>query len=148
MKVILLKDTPGQGKKGEIKEVNDGYANNFLIAKGFAQTASPQIQAHVQKEKKEAEAKKQKELARLQNAKLDLEKRSFVVKIKVGDKGQIFSGVHDKDVVAVVNSKTGLALEKSQVELDKPIKELGQHKVKIKLGPNLTAMASLIVEPG
>ena len=148
MKIIFLKDIPGTGKRGEIKDVSEGYANNFLIAKGFAQVASPQVQAHVQKEKKEAEAKKQKELARLQNAKLDLEKRSFVVKIKVGEKGQVFSGVHDKDVIAAVNSKTGLALEKSQVELDKPIKELGQHKVKIKLGPNLTALVSLIVEPG
>ena len=75
-----------------------------------------------------------------------MEKRVFTVKVKVGDKGQIFSGVHEKDVAAAINAKTELGLEKNQVVLDKPIKELGSHKVKVKLGQNLGAEITLNVE--
>jgi large subunit ribosomal protein L9 len=146
MKIIFIKDQPGAGKKGEIKDVNDGYAKNFLIAKGFAQVATAEIQAKVVKEKKESDAKRQKELSRLQTLKLDLEKRTFILKVKVGDKGQIFSGIHEKDIVNAVNSKMGLMLEKSQISLQKPIKELGKHEVKVRLAQNLPAVINLQVE--
>ncbi len=146
MKIIFIKDQPGAGKKGEIKDVNDGYAKNFLIAKGFAQVATAEIQAKVVKEKMESDAKHQKELRRLQALKLDLEKRTFMLKVKVGDKGQIFSGIHEKDIITAVNSKMGLLLEKSQISLQKPIKELGKHEVKVKLAQNLPAVINLQVE--
>lgn len=146
MKVIFIKDAPGAGKKGEIKEVNDGYANNFLLAKGLVVVATGEIQAKVAKENKEAEAKRKKEIEKLQALKADLEKRVFTVKIKVGDKGQIFSGVHEKDIATAVNSKMSLGLEKNQILLDKPIKELGEHKVKVKLAQNMPAVISLHVE--
>ena len=148
MKVIFTKDQPGGGKKGQIKEVNDGYAKNFLIAKGFAQIATPEIQAKVAKESKEAETKKLKEIEKLSAIKADLEKRTFTVKVKVGDKGQVFSGVHDKDIVSILNSKMSLSLQKNQVDLTKPIKELGEHKVKVKLAPGVQATINLHVEAG
>jgi large subunit ribosomal protein L9 len=146
MKVIFVKELSGTAKKGEIREVNDGYAQNFLIAKGFAQLATAAVQAKVAKEGREAEAKHQKELNRLQSLKLDLEKRVFTVKIKVGDKGQIFSGVHEKDIISSINTKMGLALEKNQVDLDKPIKELGEHKVKVKLASGIITSINIHVE--
>ncbi len=133
MKVILLKDVAGQGKKGEIKDVSEGFGRNFLIAKGFAQIATSEIIAKVEKESKEAETKKLKANEKLQALKQALEKRTFTVKVKVGDKGQIFSGVHEKDVAKAVNDKMALALEKNQVELDGVIKALGEHQAKIKL---------------
>jgi large subunit ribosomal protein L9 len=146
MKVIFIKELSGTAKKGEIKEVNDGYAKNFLVAKGFAQIATPQIQAKVAKENKEAEIKKLKEIEKLHNLKADLEKRVFTVKVKVGDKGQIFSGVHEKDIVSAVNNKMALSLEKNQVNLEKPIKELGEHKVKLKLASGISASINIHVE--
>jgi large subunit ribosomal protein L9 len=82
----------------------------------------------------------------LQTLKLDLEKRTFILKVKVGDKGQIFSGIHEKDIVNAVNSKMGLMLEKSQISLQKPIKELGKHEVKVRLAQNLPAVINLQVE--
>lgn len=146
MKVIFIKDSSGAGKRGEIKDVSDGYAMNFLIAKGFAQAVTPEIQAKVSKEKKEAETKKLKEVERLRLLKQDLEKRTFVVKVKVGDRGQIFSGVHEKDIVLAINQKAGSAFEKNQVSLDKPIKELGAYKVALKLGPGMSININLSVE--
>ncbi len=146
MKIIFVKDLSGHGKKGEIKEVSDGYAQNFLIAKGFASLATSEIQAKVLKEGKEAQTKKLKELEKLQAIKAELEKRIFMVKVKVGDKGQIFSGVHEKDVISSINSKMSFSLEKNQVELAGVIKSLGEHWVKVKLGPNNIANAKINVE--
>jgi large subunit ribosomal protein L9 len=146
MKIIFLKELSGAGKRGEIKEVSDGYAKNFLIAKGFAQVATPDIIAKVEKEKKEAVAKNQKEIAKLQSLKFDLEKRTFTVKVKVGDKGQIFSGVHEKDVAKTVSDITKNNIEKNQVEISGVIKALGQHQVKIKLGPGVNASVKINVE--
>jgi large subunit ribosomal protein L9 len=146
MKVIFLKELSGTAKKGEVKEVNDGYAMNFLIAKGFAQIATAEIQAKIAKENKEAETKKLKEIEKLTALVADLEKRVFTVKVKVGDKGQIFSGVHEKDIALAINSKLPLNLEKNQISLAKPIKELGEHKVKVKLGANLNANVNIKVE--
>lgn len=146
MKVIFVKELSGVGKRGEIKEVSDGYAKNFLIAKGFAQVATPDILAKVEKEKKEAVAKSQKEIAKLQALKSDLEKRIFTVKVKVGDKGQIFSGVHEKEVAKVLSDVIKTGFEKKQVEIGSIIKSLGQHQVKVKLGPNIIATVKINVE--
>jgi large subunit ribosomal protein L9 len=146
MKVIFLKELPGQGKKGEIKEVNSGYANNFLIAKGFAAIATPEIQAKVNKENKEAANKKLREIEKLNKLKRDLEKRVFTVNVKVGDKGQIFSGVHEKDIVKVINSTLNTEIEKNQIHLENVIKQVGQHVVKVKLGPQILASVKINVE--
>lgn len=146
MKVIFVKQLSGTAKAGEIKEVNDGYAKNFLIAKGFAQVVTPQIQAKVEKESKEAETKKLKEIEKLHSLKADLEKRIFSVKVKVGDKGQIFSGVHEKDVAKALNDATKGNLEKNQVELSAIIRELGEHQVKVKLASGINATVKIKVE--
>ena len=144
--IILLKDVSGQGKRGEIKEVSDGYAKNFLIAKGFARTATADIVARAEKEVREAEAKRKKELDKMQSLKQDLEKRIFAVKIKVGDKGQIFSGVHEKDIAKAVGDKMAIAIAKNQVELSGIIKDLGEHQVKIKLNSGIIANVKINIE--
>lgn len=146
MRIIFTKDLPGQGRKGEIKDVAEGYARNFLIAKGFAQVATADIQAKISKEGKEAEVKKLKEIGKLEALKTDLEKRTFAVKVKVGDKGQIFGGAHEKDVVKAVNDVMPLNLEKGQVEMDGIIKEMGVHSVKIRLAPSIAASVKINIE--
>lgn len=146
MKIILTKDTPGHGRKGEIKEVSDGFAKNFLIAKGFAQIASVELQAKIAKESKEAQIKKLKETEKLEALKSDLEKRTFILTVKVGDKGQIFSGVHEKDIAKSVAEKMSIAVDKNQIQLNKPIKELGEHKVVLKLASGLFVNLNIKVE--
>ena len=146
MKVIFTKDAPGAGKKGEIKDVQIGYGKNFLIAKGFAQIATPQIQATVAKEQKEAHTKKLKEAEKLRALKNDIEKRTFTLKIKVGEKGQVFSSVHEKDVLSAINSKMGLELEKNQIEIAGVIKTLGLHPVKARLASGIKAETKINVE--
>ena len=146
MKVIFVKELSGSGKRGEVKEVSDGYAKNFLIAKGFAQIATPDILAKVEKEKKEAAAKHQKNQAGLQALRNDLEKQIFKISLKVGDKGQIFSSVHDKDIAHAINAKLKIHLDRHQIFLDKPIKDLGEHQAKVKLAPAIIANLKINVE--
>lgn len=146
MKIIFLKDVTGQGRKGEIKEVNDGFAQNFLIAKGHAAPATAEIQAKVAKEKREADNKKSKEIEKFNKLKVDLEKRTFTLKVKVGDKGQIFSGIHEKDILKIINDSTGAELEKSQIELSGVIKQLGLHTAKIKLAAGINANIKINIE--
>lgn len=146
MKIIFTKDVSGQGRRGEIKEVSSGFAENFLIKKGFAQVATADIQAKIAKEAKELETKKLKEIGKLQALKQDLEKRVFTVKVKVGDKGQIFGSVHEKDIALSISSKLSHPMEKNQVEISAPIKEIGEHQIKVKLGGGITANVKIKVE--
>ena len=146
MKVIFIKELTGTAKKGEIKDVADGYAQNFLIAKGFARVATAEIQAKIVKEATEAEIKKLKEIGKLQALKQDLEKRGFTVKVKVGDKGQIFGSVHEKDIALSISSKLSHPMDKNQVEISAPIKEIGEHQVKVKLGGGISANVKIKVE--
>ncbi len=147
MKVIFLKDVSGAGKRGEIKEVSSGYAQNFLIPKGFAQIATQELQNKIAKEKKEASQKIQKEEQRYQAMKTDLEKRIFSLQVKVGDKGQVFGGVHEKDIAQVISKKTGTTIDKHQVDLLAPIKTIGDHKAKVRFDHHVSATVTIKVEP-
>jgi large subunit ribosomal protein L9 len=146
MKIILLKDVPKIGRRGEIKEVSEGYAHNFLIKQRLAAPASKDVQSKVAKEQQEAAQRALKERQRLEQLKTELEKRIFTVKVKVGDKGQIFGGVHEKEILAAVNKKMGLQLEKNQIEEHQHIKQLGEHQVKLKLGGGLHAQIKINIE--
>lgn len=146
MKVIFLKDAPGQGRKGEIKEVSEGYAQNFLIPKGLAQVATADVQNKIAKEAKEAEIKKLRETEKIQKLKQEMEKRVFTVKVKTGDKGQIFGSVHEKEIAVAVSTKMGVAIEKHQIDISAPIKSVGEHQIKIKLGGGIISNAKIKVE--
>ncbi len=146
MKVYFIKDSPQGGKKGDIKEVSDGYGANFLIAKGFAVPATPQIIAKIEKEGREAEDKRIKDLKKLEALKQNLEKRIFTVKVKVGDKGQIFGGIHEKEIAEKLSRESGISIEKSQISLSAPLKTLGEHKIKVKLAGNLEAGIKILVQ--
>lgn len=146
MKVIFLKDAPGSGKKGEIKEVSDGFAKNFLLPKGLAQAATVEIQQKVAKEAKEAEAKKGKELARMNQLRQDLEKRTFTLQVRVGEHGQVFGGIHEKDIAEAINAKMQSGIERGQVEIPAVIKQVGSHQVKVRLSPGIVADVKISIE--
>ena len=146
MKVIFLKDVAGKGKKGELKEVSDGFANNFLIRQGLAKAATSDLQQQIEKEEREAKAKKQRELEKLQELKNELERRTFTVKVKVGEGGKIFGAVREKDVAESINQKLNSELEKSHITIPTTIKELGLHEAEVKLGHGLHSKVKIQVE--
>ncbi len=146
MEVILLKDVPKIGRQGEIKKVSDGFGTNMLVKKGLAVVATKEAKDKALKTVKSAEDAKIKAKAKSEKNKLELEKRVFTVKVKVGDKGQIFSGVHEKDIAAVIFQKTKIQLDKNQFEALHVLKKLGQYVVNIKLGQGVTAKTKINLE--
>mgnify|MGYP003556473130 FL=1 len=146
MQVILLTDVPKVGRKGELKNVSDGLGKNMLIRKGLAILATKEAQDKIARETKADKAGKEKALAKYRDQKQELEKRTFTVKVKVGDKGQIFSSIHEKDVAAAIFQKTKIQLDKHHFEPLHGIKQLGEHFVSIKLGQGITAKTKINLE--
>lgn len=146
MKVILLTDVPKIGRKGELKEVADGFAKNMLIRKGLAALATKEAQDKVAKEDKAHTEAKQRAIKKAQEFKSELERRTFTVKVKTGDKGQIFGGVHEKDIAAAIFQKTKIELNKTHIDAHKGIKQLGEHTINIRLGQGVTATTKINLE--
>ncbi len=146
MKIIFLKDVAGQGKKGEVKEVSDGHALNFLVPRGLAQIATKGIQAKVEKEAQEAQKKHDKENAKFSALRSDLEKRTFTIRVTVGNKGQIFGSIKEQDVLKIINEKMGTAFTKSQLDLPHGMKSTGEHTATLKLGQGMKAIIKLHIE--
>lgn len=139
MQVILIQDVPGTGRKGEIKEVSDGYGRNFLISKGLAEPATAQIIAKIENEKKQLEKKKGKLEEQSRQVQKQLNGAVLQFTVKAGAQGQIFGSVHEADVIGKIGAKYGMILEKRQITMPKHMKALGEYPFEVKLAPNLVA---------
>jgi large subunit ribosomal protein L9 len=138
MKVVFLKDLPGTAKKSEVKEVNDGYAKNFLIAKGFAQMANDKILSQLQNQAKQKEEHDRKLIQKYENLKAELDKRTFTIEVQAGEKNQMFGSIHEKDVLLKIKEKLNIDLDKKQIILPK-IKETGEYQFEVQLASNIIA---------
>ena len=138
MKVIFVKDLRGQGKKGDIKEVKDGYGQNFLIKNGYATMYSERNLITLEKEK--ALEKKQDDLARqaAMTQKKDLEKCMLLFKVKTGEGDRVFGSVSQKQIKEELDKK-GYSIQKRQIELDHNLTSLGFHRVSIRLYKDIVA---------
>jgi large subunit ribosomal protein L9 len=137
MQVILLRDVPGVGKKNELRDVNGGYAKNFLLAKNLAVIATPQVVSKMHNEAHQAAEKSRRENERAAEAAADLTKRTFTFVVKVGDKGQVFGTIHERDVAEKISAKLGVTVDRKQVTLPKDMKHLGEYTAEVKLGGTL-----------
>ncbi len=139
MKILLLKDASGVGRKGEIKEVNDGYAKNFLIAKGFATQATEKVlQANANSQKQKEESQKKLE-QRFLYLKSELDKRTFTFEVKANEKGQVFGSISEKDIISRISEKMNFEVEKSQISMPKHLKELGEYEIEVKFSGKVVA---------
>lgn len=145
MKIILLKDVPSYGKEGDIVEVSDGYARNFLFPQNLAVQATPQSESVV-KEKKEKkirdEKKELKEAGRLASGLDDLE---IEIKTKVNEGGRLYAAVSAKDIVEAVKNE-GLKIDSEWVKFSEAIKETGNYEVLINLPHGFEARINVRVE--
>lgn len=132
MKVIFLKDVRGQGKKGDIKEVKDGYAQNFLIAKGFAEKLTEQSLGKYKREKKQEADLDQEMRQQAEAIKNNLKDVKISFKVKTGAGDKVFGSISQKQIKDELD-KLGYKVDKKQIELDHPISALGFHDVKINL---------------
>ncbi|MDR0880696.1 MAG: 50S ribosomal protein L9 [Clostridioides sp.] len=138
MKVILLKDVKGTGKKGELKEVTDGYARNFLIPKKMAVLADSTNVKELDEKNKSKELKAQKEYDN--SVLLGKQMESVVVEIytKAGEGGRLFGSITSKDIAEQLKKQKGIEVDKRKILLEEPIKLLGTTKVDIKIHPKVT----------
>lgn len=138
MKVVLLADVKGTGKKGEIKEVSDGFAQNFLIKTGKARKAdnSAISENKIKKEATEFHKEMQKQDAMTLAKKINGTK--VVVKIKCGENGKTFGSVTSKEIAEALNQK-GFDIDKRKIELKEPLKTIGIYDVSAKLHPDVSA---------
>ena len=148
MKVILTADVKGQGKKGELKEVSEGYARNYLIPRGLAMKATADnLNALALKEKaKAAQAAKEKAQAQEYAKKLE----SCVVKVQArgGENGKLFGAVTGKEVADALKEQYGIELEKNRILLDEHIKSFGSYELRCKLGYEVSGTIHLLVVEG
>lgn len=138
MKVILLKDVKGQGKKGEIKDVSEGYANNFLFKQKLAAPASEGAVKVLDQQKKAEERRKAQEKADAQELGRKLGELTVQLKAKSGADGRLFGAVSNKQVAEGLE-KLGIKIDKRKIVMDDPIRTLGVTEVVVKLHPEVSA---------
>ena len=145
MKVILKADVKGQGKKGEIVNVTDGYARNFLFKNNLAEeaTASSVNSARISAEA--AEHRKAVEKAAAQELKKKLDSESVTVKIKVGENGKLFGALNTQNISDALAAK-GLEVDKKKIVIAEPIKALGRYTVTVKCYAEISAKLTVVVE--
>jgi large subunit ribosomal protein L9 len=141
VKVIFLQDVRGKGKRGEIKNVPDGYAQNFLIKQGKAKAATSQAMSQLKGQQK-AEAKREEELKEeAEVVKKTLENGKTVVELtaKAGTDGRLFGSIPSKQIAQALEKQYGIKLDKRKIELREPIKMMGFINVPVKLHQDVTA---------
>ncbi len=144
MKVILTKDVPSLGKKYEIKEVKDGYARNFLFPKNLVKQANKENMNWLTKQTKSLEVAAVEDLKKTQELASKLESAEINISVKTGDDGQLFESVTVTKIAEKLK-EAGFEVRKNQIKLDKPIKEVGEFKVKLSLDHNLESEIAVVV---
>ena len=146
MKVILLQDVKSLGKKGEIVNVNDGYARNFILPKkmGVEATGKNLNDLKLQKNNEKKVAQEQLDSAKTLAEKIGQGKVELA--IKVGEGGKVFGSVSSKEIAAAVKEQMGLDVDKKKIQRKETIKSLGPHNVPVKLHPEVTAELKVIVK--
>lgn len=146
MKVILLKDVKGTGKKGEVKEVSDGYARNFLLAKKLAVVADNTAVKELKEKNKSQEIKAQKEYEAAVEQGKKMEEMNVVIYSKAGDGGRLFGSITSKDIAEQLKKQHNIEVDKRKVSLDEPIRVLGSRKVDIKIHQKVTTTVRVDVK--
>ncbi len=139
MQIILKKDVKGAGKAGDVVKVSDGYARNRLIPGGFAVEATPSNLARVKREKANHEAQIARDKAEANQVKKVLEDKTIRLKTRVGEGGKLFGSVTSMDIADAIKEQTRLDIDKKKIVLKKPIKEIGEHEVEVKLYTEISA---------
>ena len=145
MKVILQQDVKGQGKKGQLVDVSDGYARNFLLAKKLAVLATPENVNTMKQQEKAKKAQQAAEKAEAEATAKKLESLTVKVVAKAGEGGRLFGAVTGKEIAEALAKQHGVTINKAKLVLDEPIKACGGYKIKAKLGYEITGIVNVMV---
>lgn len=134
MQVILLKDVRKIGRKYEEKEVNNGYALNFLIPQGLAEASTPKNKVKYETLRAHEEKTRKEQIAMLESHMKKIEASGLVISGKANDKGHLFAGIHKAELSEELSKAVGTHIAQDFIELPKPLKEVGEHEVAIHIG--------------
>ena len=146
MKVLLIKDVKSLGKKGEVKEVKDGYGKNFLIGKGFARSATEEILAQHASDELIVAENLEKEVAALKVIAAELDKAEIIITKKLGQNGHLFGSVTKDEVATALKEQHGIEIDKKHINEKSSIKTIGEHDLDFKLGHGLHATLHVDVQ--
>jgi len=146
MKVLLIKDVKSLGKKGEVKEVKDGYGKNFLIGKGFARHATPEILEQHAKDELIVAENLEKEVNKLKEIAKQLDKCEIIITKKLGQNGHLFGSVTKDEIAHALEDQHGITIDKKHINEKTAIKTIGEHDLDFKLGHGLHATLHVDVQ--
>ena len=146
MKVILLEDVKSLGKKGELFEVNDGYARNFILAKKLGVEATAKNMNDLKLKRAHEDKLAAQRLEEAKKFAAELEKVQVTLKIKAGEGGKLFGSISSKEIAQAAKEQLDLEIDKKKLVLPSPIKAVGTTMVPIKLHPQVTGELKVIVQ--
>jgi large subunit ribosomal protein L9 len=142
MKVIFLQDVPNVAQAGQVKEVADGYARNYLIPRKLAALAQPQAVSQIETRTKKIEVRLTAELTELAS---QLEGKEISLKAKAGAKDKLYGSITSADIANELKNATGLEIDKRKIELEEPIRQLGSYEIALKLGKDIAPKIKVTV---
>lgn len=148
MKVILLEDVKKLGKKGDLVNVADGYARNYLFPRNLAKEATAGGIKQLKQEKAAFENKRKKEKEQAKELAAKLSDTIITLKVKSGEQGKLFGSVTSKDISEALKEQQKIEVDRRKIELSEPIKSLGSYKVDIKLAPKVDAKLTVKIVEG
>lgn len=146
VKVILMKSVKKIGEAGDIVDVADGYGRNYLLPKGLAVEATEGNLKRAKEEKQEETKKKEKEKEAAQKIANLLKQAKFTITTKAGENGKLFGSITSKDIADIVKKEKEIVIDKRKIGLPEPIRELGNHIVKVKIHPEVEAQITVTVK--
>lgn len=145
MKVILTQEVKKLGMKGQILEVSDGYARNFLIPQGLAEEATKTKVKEVQEKSIKEDKKKSSEKDNAEALKNKLHGKKMEIRVKSGAGDKLFGAVTTREIADLIQAEFGVTIDKKKIDLGEPIKHLGQYTIKLKIYPAVQAELKLLV---
>jgi large subunit ribosomal protein L9 len=139
MKVILLEDVKGTGKKGQIINASDGHARNFLLPRKLAMEATPANLAELEKKQSQAEHKVKKDVEAAKDLASRIQEMTLVIPMRVGAGGKMFGSVSGKEIAEALQSQANITVDKKKIVLNEPAKTVGMHKAVLKLNAHVQA---------
>lgn len=146
MRVILTEDLKGKGNKGDMVNVADGYARNYLIPRGLAIEATEGKIQDLARTKQAEARRKEKEKSEAQDLASRLSTAGVVLKARAGEKGRLFGSITNKDIAAALSDVVGEDIDKKKVELEEPIRALGEYTVNVRLYAGVSQAVKVTVE--
>lgn len=148
MKLVLTQDVVKLGKVGDVKDVADGYARNFLLPRGLAVEATAGQLKRLQEQREQEKRREEKNRTSLQALATRLEGATVTFSMRVGEGGKLYGSISSKDVGDALEEQAGIEVDRRRVELEEPIRTLGAHKVGVHVASELHPQVTVVVQEG